>query len=373
MRIDLYISDPLNSLNAQTRLVGDGDELLLEHRAAQNWVFTAQNGAIQVDFGDNFLGAGQMDSGIDRNLGLQHAADHALHAVNLRRRGNLQGVVKPAALHQLNVHQIGGPHLHNRQSVLGGKHALVSQHGNIGAFGDVLQALKIVGLDGLLYKLDVQPLVLHLVQQPDRLLGLPALVGINADAGLVSNGLPDSGKPGHVQFGVSPNLNFQGIVAPLHRVDGIPGHLFGGIDADGNVSDDLFPGTTHQLVDRNLVQLAVQVPKGHVYSRLCAGILYNALLDDLQHIFKIVHVMPHDALGDVVLDRADDSSGGIAGNSPSGRRLAVADSPGIRVDLHDHILHAVDRAQGRFEGHPQGDGNFAQLHFGNFHTILPFS
>ena len=117
-----------------------------------------------------------------------------------------------------------------------------------------------MGLYRLLHKFDVQPLVLHLVQQPDRLLGLPALIGVDADTGFVPNGLADGGEPGHVQLRIGPHLDLQGIVASLHRVDGIPGHLLRGIDADGDIGNNLFPGPAHQLVDRNPIQLAIQVP-----------------------------------------------------------------------------------------------------------------
>ena len=81
------IANPLNAMDAQTWVVGDGDLPLVEHRAAQDGVLAAQHGAIQVDPGNDLLGAGQLHSGVDRDLGLQHAADHALHAVDLGSGG----------------------------------------------------------------------------------------------------------------------------------------------------------------------------------------------------------------------------------------------------------------------------------------------
>ena len=201
-----------------------------------------------------------MDGGVDGDFGLQHTADHALHPVDLGGGGDFQGVVQAAALHQFDIHQVGGPHLHDGQGVLGREDALVGQNGDVGPLGDVFQPGKVVGLDGLLHKLNVQPLVLHLVQQADGLLGFPALIGVDADAGLVPDGLADGGQPGHVQLRVGPHLDLQGVVAPLHRVDGIPGHLLRGIHADGDIGNNLFPGPAHQLVDRNPIQLAVQVP-----------------------------------------------------------------------------------------------------------------
>ena len=46
------IANPLNAMDAQTWVVGDGDLPLVEHRAAQDGVLAAQHGAVQVDLGD---------------------------------------------------------------------------------------------------------------------------------------------------------------------------------------------------------------------------------------------------------------------------------------------------------------------------------
>ena len=43
------IANPLNAMDAQTWVVGDGDLPLVEHRAAQDGVLAAQHGAVQVD------------------------------------------------------------------------------------------------------------------------------------------------------------------------------------------------------------------------------------------------------------------------------------------------------------------------------------
>ena len=52
------IANPLNAMDAQTWVVGDGDLPLVEHRAAQDGVLAAQHGAVEVDLGDDLLGAG---------------------------------------------------------------------------------------------------------------------------------------------------------------------------------------------------------------------------------------------------------------------------------------------------------------------------
>ena len=47
------IANPLNAMDAQTWVVGDGDLPLVEHRAAQDGVLAAQHGAVQVDLDDD--------------------------------------------------------------------------------------------------------------------------------------------------------------------------------------------------------------------------------------------------------------------------------------------------------------------------------
>ena len=243
----VQIAQALNTVDTQAGVVGDGDLPLVEHRAAQNGVLAAQHGTVQVDLGDDLLGAGQMDRRVDADLGLQHAADHALHAVDLGGGGDFQGVIQAAALHQLDVHHVCGAHLHDLQSVLRGEHALVGQNGDVGALSDVLQALKVVGLDGLLHEFDVQALVLHLVEQLDGLLGAPGLVGIDADANVVAYLSADRHETGHIQRGIGAHLDLQGVIAAVYCVAGVTGHLFGGIDADGDVGDNLGAATPRSL------------------------------------------------------------------------------------------------------------------------------
>ena len=76
----------LNALDAKARLVGNRDLLFVEHGTAEDGVLTAQHGAVQIHAGDDLLCAGQMHGGIHADLGFQHTADHALHAVHLGQR-----------------------------------------------------------------------------------------------------------------------------------------------------------------------------------------------------------------------------------------------------------------------------------------------
>ena len=201
-----------------------------------------------------------MYGGVDGNLGFQHTADHALHAEALGGRGDFQGVVQTAALHELNINEVRRPHLHDGHGVLGREHRLVRQHRHVAALGNVFQALKVVGLDGLLHKLDVQPLLLHFVQDFDRFLGPPGLIGVDADDHILTHCPPDCCQPGHIQLRIYAHLHFQTVVAPVKGDKGILYHRLRVVDGDGNVRYDFLASAAHELVDRNAVKLTVQIP-----------------------------------------------------------------------------------------------------------------
>ena len=331
-------------------------------------VLAAEHRAVEVDLGDDFLGAGQLHSGVDRDLRFQHTADHALHAVHLSGGGNAQGIGDAAALHQLDVHQVGRAGLHDPQGICRAEHALVGQHGHIGMAGDILHPLKVCGGHGLLHELNVQPLLLHLVQDADRLLGVPGLIGIDAELDVPAHGLPHRGKAGHIQFRVNAYLDLQAVVAALDGGAGIPGHLLRRVDTDGDIGHDVPAGTAQHPVNRGTVLLAQQIPQGHVHSGLGAGVVDKRLLHSGGQILKFIEVAAQQGRGDMILNGTEDGPGGVAGDDTGRGCFAVAHRTGIGVELHDNILNAVHSAQCRFERHPQRGGNAAQPHLCDLHS-----
>ena len=236
--------------------------------------------------------------------------------------------------------------------------------------GDVLHPLQVCRRDGLLHELDVQPLVLHLVQDADGLLGVPGLVRVDADADLSAHCLADCGQPGHIQFRVDADLDLQAVVPAGDGGAGIPRHLLRRIHADGDVGDDVLPGTAQHPVDWGVVLLAQQVPQCHIHRSLCAGVVDEGLLHGSGQVLELVDVMAEDGRGDVVLNGPDDGPGRVAGDDAGGRCLTVAHGTGVGVELHDDVLDAVDGAQCRFERHPQRGGNAAQPHLRDLHTPI---
>ena len=308
-----------------------------------------------------------MHGGIDGNLCFQHTADHALHAEHFRRGGNFQGVVNAAALHQLDVNEVSRAHLQNGHGVFRGEYGLVRQHRHIAPVGDVFQSGKVMGAYGLFHKLNVQTKLLHLIQNLHGLLGRPCLIGVDADDDVLAHGIAHGAEPGDVQLRVYADLHFQAVIAPGNGFQGIADHGVRVVDGDGDIGDDLLPPTAQKLVNRDIVQLPVQIPQRHVNGSLGAGIAHDTLLHRLEQRLQLVHVPSDNGLGDVILNGADDRAGGVAGNGARGRGFAVAHSAAVGVDFYDDIFHAADTAQSGFEGGAQRNADAPQTDTCDFH------
>ena len=66
-----------------------------------------------------------------------------------------------------------------------------------------------MGAYGLFHKLNVQTKLLHLIQNLHGLLGRPCLIGVDADNGVLANGIAHGAEPGDVQLRVYADLIFR--------------------------------------------------------------------------------------------------------------------------------------------------------------------
>src|SRR5207342_1668606 len=129
---------------------GDRDLRFVEDHAAFDRVELRQRRAVQVDLGDRIgLGHGQVHRGGDADAGLQHAADHAVDAVQRGDVGDLDRIGQAAGLHQLDVDDVGRAHADQLDDLRGAEHALVGHDRRGHALGDVAQAFQVVRLHRL--------------------------------------------------------------------------------------------------------------------------------------------------------------------------------------------------------------------------------
>lgn len=77
-----------HALDAKARGICEADFLLVEQRAAQDMILTAKHRAVKINLCDDLFCTGKVHRCCNADLGLQHAADHALHAINLRSGSN---------------------------------------------------------------------------------------------------------------------------------------------------------------------------------------------------------------------------------------------------------------------------------------------
>ena len=197
-----------------------------------------------------------------------------------------------------------------------------------------------MGLYRLLYEFDVQPFLLHLVQQTYCLLGLPALICVDADTGIVADRLAYRSQSRHIQFRMGAHLDFQRVIAPADSIHRIPGHFIRIVYADGDIGDDLFAAAAQQLVDRNLVKLSVQIPESHVHGCLRAGISYDTFVQSQHQIFKIIHIPAHYRFDNVILESSQNRSGGVACDGSGGRRFSIAYRSRIGMYFYHNVLYA---------------------------------
>ena len=203
----------------------------------------------------------------------------------------------------------------------------------------VFQAFEILGLHRLLCKFDSQPLFLHLVQNTDCLFRCPCLVRVDSDGNVRSCRLADCRKTFHIQRRIHAHLDFQAVIPPLYRLPGVLCHLLRIVDADRQVCADLPPASPQKLVNRDMVQLSVQVPQRHVHSRLGALVPHNAGIQASHQVFKFVHISAQKSRPDVFLNGSPHRTSGVSCYHPGGGRFAVSHAACVRVDLHNHIVY----------------------------------
>ena len=70
-----------------------------------------------------------------------------------------------------------------------------------------------------------------------------------------------------IDFGIYPYTSSSNTVSAYAPIGaGIPGHLLGRVDADGDIGHDVPAGTAQHPINRGAVLLAQQIPQGHVHT-----------------------------------------------------------------------------------------------------------
>ena len=87
-------------------------------------------------------------------------------------------------------------------------------------------------------KLDIKPLLLHLIEDPDCFLRLPCLVCIDSQLSPASDRIPDRGKALNIKLRVHSYLYLKCVVTAVYGGNGITGHLLRAVHADRDISDD---------------------------------------------------------------------------------------------------------------------------------------
>src|SRR5690606_3262477 len=289
--------------DAQPRRLADRDLRLVERDPALDRIELAQRRAGQVDLGDHVgLGHRYVYRCGDADARFEHAADHALDLVQRGDVGDPDRVRNTAGLHQLDVDDVGRAQVDQLDHLHRAEHALVGHDRGVHPLGDVAHALEVAGLDRLLHQLQPHAGVLQGGDRVDRLLGGPALVGVEAEQGAALHRGVDRLDALDVDADVLAHLDLQRVEAALHRADGVSHHLVDGVHADGDIGGDDRVAATEHLVQRRVVELAPQVVHRDLHRRLGAGVLLHRGLDQPGDAVEVGDVLADEPGRDVVPD-----------------------------------------------------------------------
>src|SRR5690606_17728706 len=284
----------------------------------------AQRRTVEVDLGDHVgLGNGQVHGRAHADARLQHAADHAVDAVHAADVGDAHGIGNAAGLHQLDVDDVRRAHPDQLDDLHRAEHALVGHHRSMHALGHVAQPFQVVRLDRLLDQFQLDPGLFQRLQRVDRLLGAPALVGVEAEQGAALDRGMDGLGPFDVDADVLADLDLQRLETALDRGDRVGDHLVDVVHADGDVGGDHRVAAAQQLVQRRPVELAPQVVYRDLDSGLGAGVLFHRALDQVGDAVEVGDLLADQARRDVVSHRVDDGAVGVAGDHGGGGSAAV--------------------------------------------------
>jgi hypothetical protein len=306
--------------------------------------------------------------GRDADAGLDHAADHAFHAVHRGDVGDAHRVGDAAGLHQLDVDDVRGA-LPDQFDHLGrAEHAFVRHHRRVDALGDVLQTGEVVRAHRLLQQFEMHAGIFECMDRVHRLLRGPALVGVEAEQSAAVDRGMDRLDPFDVEADVLADFDLQRLEATRDRRQRIGDHLVDVVDADGDVGGDDRIAAAEHPVQRRAVELAEQVVHRDLDRGLGAGVAFECALDRLRDAVEVGDLAADQARRDVACDRICDRAMRVAGDHRCRRRLAVADVPGVGVHADHDVLDRVDRAQRGLERCLQGHAQQAEADVGDFHA-----
>ena len=281
---------------------------------------------------------------------------------------DLHGVVQTAGLHQLDIDEVAGPHRQQPEHLVGAEGRFVGHDVGFHVIGHIFQPVKVMRLHRLLDQFDVETVRLEAADRPDRLLGIPALVGVEPDFDGRADGVADGLDPPDIQRRVVADLQLECGVAFGHGFQRVAHHFVRLVQADGQVGLHAPAVAAEQFVERQAVAFAEQVVHGDVQGGLGGAVVQHAAVQRRHDAFQVVDFHADELGRERVPNRGDDRVLAVAGDHGGRRRVAEADLAGIGHHFDDDVLRRVYRAQGGFERLLERDADFADLDRLDLHT-----
>ncbi len=143
-----------------------------------------------------------------RHLALQHSANHNLDTKSLSNRYYPQSASDPTTFHQLYIYHIGSVCFYYIDGIFDTLAAFICHYRKWRVCCNKSQTVHIKALYRLFHKFDGKTRCFHLAQYLHRLVGLPALVGIQTNFDVRANCVKYCLQPFKIQRDLSSNLYF---------------------------------------------------------------------------------------------------------------------------------------------------------------------
>ena len=142
---------------------------------------------------------------------LTHASDHARDPGAFAYRSDLDGVVYPAAFHELDVHHIDSTHGRQPRSIMYRVTALIGRDQDLRTVLYFTESFEIKIFDRLLYEVYTQ--LGKSAAYDHSILDRPSLIGVDPDLYITANSLADRSYPFRVSRNVFTQLDLYDLEA----------------------------------------------------------------------------------------------------------------------------------------------------------------
>src|SRR5579885_294451 len=227
-------------------------------------VFSQQHGGVEVNVAEAAEAGYEVSGGGGGQARFDHGADHQFGVGGAAEGGDVERL-DDAALHELDVDDVGRAHADQVGDVGGAGGAFVGGDGDAGVLCDVAQALVVIFVDGLLQHQGADVAVVQCFKAEQGLAGGVALVGVQRQTE-TGRGLANGLDAGHILAQVTADLDLDGANAARHDLLRQFVAVFGCDHRNAHIGFDGAADSAKEDVERYAVRAGQRVEQGHFHT-----------------------------------------------------------------------------------------------------------